>query len=140
MNYLTIIVNKFTLKLCYLWRYLRNQCTGQARRDISVHYCFRITPGAGYPRECYRRLIPAGFQFSPLATHYPGQVFSVRRLAGEFQYHLRLYQDGTVTGHYEWNYEFEMVKHIRGVDCRPLDNGEVQQLANMLSGVSPIFS
>jgi len=131
---MTGLKTKFILKSFHLWRRVLNRLTGQASRDISAHYCCTIpVSGAGYPTDFYHRVIPAGYQVNYLSTHYPGQIFTARRLEGDYQYHLRLYCDGTVTGHYEWNYEFEMLKHIRGINCRPLYRDEIRQLETLLS-------
>lgn len=127
------MMNKFILKFFHFWWRVLNRLTGQTSRDISAHYCFTIPkPQAGYPADFYHAIIPQGYQVNYLSTHYPGQIFTTRRLVGDYQYHLRLYYDGTVTGHYEWNYEFETLKHIHGIDCRPLYQDEIKQLETLL--------
>ena len=82
-------------------------------------------PGPMAPLIFYERLIPQGYQFCLICTQYRGQIFSVRRLIGRHQYPLRLYGDGTITGHYEWNYEFEPILHAKGVGVRSLHEGEI---------------
>ena len=119
------------LKLVHIWRRVRILLHLHDTDGKKLHPVFTL-PIPMHPLDFYLRLIPQGYQFCLICTHYRGQIFSVRRLIGEFQYHLRLYDDGTVTGHYEWNYEFDPVSHSKGMDCRNLHQEEIDSIFNAL--------
>ncbi len=44
-----------------------------------------------------------------------GQIASLRKLDGEFQYHIRIFEDGEVRGHYEYAPEHAPIKHLRRI-------------------------
>jgi hypothetical protein len=49
-----------------------------------------------------------------------GEAVSVRRLADfEWQYHLRIHQDGEVRGHYEYTPESHPILHLKEVSMEP---------------------
>jgi hypothetical protein len=57
-----------------------------------------------------------GFFIQPMAFVDPGQALSLRRLDPENprrQYHIRLYKDGEVRGHYEKTPEDHPLDHLR---------------------------
>lgn len=59
-----------------------------------------------------------GFFHQPMAFTDPGQVASLRRLDPSnhlFQYHVRLYKDGEVRGHYEKTPEDCPLDHLREI-------------------------
>lgn len=75
----------------------------------------RLKPGVSFEgaRE-YLRLI--GFHTNRIAYIDPGQVYSLRRLCDEYsnrQYHLRIFSDGEVRGHYEYTPEDKPFSHHR---------------------------
>ena len=54
-----------------------------------------------------------------IAWEDDGEAISVRRLVDfEWQYHLRIYQDGEIRGHYEYTPESHPVWHLREVDMK----------------------
>jgi len=87
------------------------------------------------PREIYRRLIPWCYQYNFASTTYRGQVWTVRKLTDvTHQIHLRFYEDGWVTGHYELQPEMWPWLHLRGRDLRALTEQEVSALREQLRG------
>ena len=58
----------------------------------------------------------AGFENAYLAWIDPDEVVNMRKLAGvEYQYHVRLFKDGEVRGHYEFAAETHPIKHLREI-------------------------
>jgi len=57
-----------------------------------------------------------GFSMNRTAYFDPGQSLSMRRLCEDFpdrQYHIRIFDDGEVRGHYEYTPEDHPRKHLR---------------------------
>lgn len=66
-------------------------------------------------REAKRLLLAAGFFMNRLAYPDPGQVLSMRRLHNtmpDHQYHLRVFSDGEIRGHFELTPEDHPWKHL----------------------------
>ena len=58
-------------------------------------------------------LIKKGYEENIFAWRDPGEVVDVRKTdEEEFRYHLRIFEDGEVRGHYEYNGEVKPLKHI----------------------------
>lgn len=60
-------------------------------------------------------LLRNGFFMNRVAYTDPGQILSMRRLDHEFpdrQYHIRIFNDGEVRGHYEYTPEDHPRKHL----------------------------
>jgi len=56
-----------------------------------------------------------GFEKAKLAWKEPGEVQSVRRVDGlKFPWHVRVFDDGEVRGHYEYSAEKHPVRHLQG--------------------------
>ncbi|GAH83854.1 unnamed protein product, partial [marine sediment metagenome] len=52
--------------------------------------------------EFRERLLPLGYDYNIFSMAYRGQIFTVRKaVPGGHQYHLRYYNNGEITGHYE---------------------------------------
>lgn len=94
--------------------------------------------------------LPSEWLFSVLANHgwqphylgfmYSGQVYQCRKLLdrGEHQYHVRIYDDGRVTGHFEVSIEWNWRDHLAGVDLRTMNKAEEVELwAALLSTLLP---
>jgi len=59
-------------------------------------------------------LISIGFERTKLAWKEPGEILSLRRVDGlKFQWHIRVFDDGEVRGHYELSPESSPIKHLR---------------------------
>lgn len=84
--------------------------------------------------EIYNRLIPFGYQINYIGYNDKGEVLSLRKLYGMRQIHLRLFDDGEVRIHDEYNYEFYPIEHLKGINFQSLDEGTVQQLKEILNG------
>ena len=55
-----------------------------------------------------------GFGNHFVAWYDDGQVVSLRRVDGfAYQYHLRIFHDGEIRGHYEYTPEYKPIEHIR---------------------------
>ena len=119
-------------RIVKLWRRIRIILRIYSDNGKSEHFLFQL-PAPITSQEFYEKVIPLMYQYDPFATQYKGQVFSVRRLDGRMQYHIRLYDDGAVSGHYEHNYEFEMKGHIAGESCRTMNEDEYVELKVALS-------
>ncbi|MCR4311530.1 MAG: hypothetical protein NUV54_03145 [Candidatus Taylorbacteria bacterium] len=58
-------------------------------------------------------LTSSGFTRAVLAWKDPGEVLSMRRVHHKkFQYHIRLFNDGEIRGHYEYAPEANPYKHV----------------------------
>lgn len=58
-----------------------------------------------------------GFGNHFIALHDEGQLVSLRRLHNfKYQYHIRIFKDGEVRGHYELTPESHPFKHLKGED------------------------
>lgn len=65
------------------------------------------------PRDLRRHLRKRGFEDAILAWKDPGEVLSMRRLDGPlYQYHIRLFKDGEIRGHYEHSSEGNPLGHV----------------------------
>lgn len=53
-----------------------------------------------------------GFEDMLFAWVDDGQVASLRKRDGDFQYHLRIFDDGEVRGHYEYAPDVAPIKHV----------------------------
>jgi hypothetical protein len=59
-------------------------------------------------------LISIGFERTKLAWKEPGEILSLRRVDGlKYQWHIRVFDDGEVRGHYELSPESSPLKHLR---------------------------
>ena len=72
----------------------------------------------GYLSPDYNReqliefLLMQGFEFAYIAFKDPGEVLGMRRLDTPlYQYHIRLFKDGEIRGHYEYTPEARPVAH-----------------------------
>lgn len=83
------------------------------------------------------RLIPLGYQYNTFSHAFKGQIWTARRLDpdGMHQYHLRYYQDGTVTGHWEVDWAIDATAHNKSSDIRALTREEIRELKNILGAV-----
>lgn len=105
--------------------------------DRSPFHLFHINQWPGFERVFYLYLIGIGYQYNYMSLQEKGQVMNVRRLTGVMQYHLRLFSDGEVRGHFELNYEFFPEGHLRGEDLVEIDATEKKMIRKALG--SPIL-
>lgn len=72
----------------------------------------------GYNLEDLKKHLSENWNFGNhfVAWHDDGQVLSWRRLESfEKQYHLRVFSDGEIRGHYEYTPEARPIKHFREI-------------------------
>ena len=119
-------------KIVKWWRRARIILGLYSDRGKSEHFLFQLSAPIT-AQVFYEKVIPLHYQYDPFATQYRGQIFSVRKLEDRMQYHVRLYKDGAISGHYEHNYEFKMQGHIRGKDCRRMVESEYAELKTALA-------
>ena len=57
-------------------------------------------------------LFEKGFEFNVLAYRDPGEILAMRKLDSLiYQYHIRLFSDGEIRGHYEYAPEAKPIAH-----------------------------
>lgn len=86
------------------------------------------------PREFRTLMRERGFFLQPMAFTDPEQILSLRRLDPEnfnFQYHVRLYKDGEIRGHYEKTPEDHPLDHLREIGFE----AKHEEFTKMLSGI-----
>lgn len=77
-----------------------------------------------------------GFGNHFVALFDPGQVASLRRLHNfKYQYHLRIFADGEVRGHYELTPESHPFKHMKGEDFHDRQQDFVKWLGDWVTRV-----
>lgn len=71
--------------------------------------------GEKYSHDDFRKfLVSIGFEKSKLAWSEAGEAISMRRVDGlKFQWHVRVFKDGEVRGHYEYSPESHPIRHLR---------------------------
>ena len=58
-------------------------------------------------------LLHKGFETAILAWKDPGEIFSLRLInKNVFQWHIRLFRDGEIRGHYEYSSEGNPLAHV----------------------------
>ncbi len=82
------------------------------RTDTRQEYLIGIT---GDKKSLEKHLRSQGFKHQLFAWVDDGQIASVRKRDGKFQYHIRIFEDGEVRGHYEYTPENAPIKHLRRV-------------------------
>jgi len=124
MNYLYNLV-RFTRQFRIFF------CGLQERRE-DFYICHIPIPVDIKP--LYDTLARNCHQYNYMSTTYRKQVFTTRKvLDADYQIHLRFYCDGVVTGHYELQPEEDVISHCRGIECRPLNDVEKEEVILILS-------
>lgn len=86
------------------------------------------------PAELASHLKSKGFEPAILAWRDPGEILGVRKLERKvFQYHLRLFSDGELRGHYEHSSEGNPWAHVTGRGFEARDEYFRQLLGAYLS-------
>ncbi len=83
------------------------------RTDIRQEYLLGIL--SSDTNACIIHLQSIGFENQIFAWVDDGQVASLRKREGDFQYHIRIFNDGEVRGHYEYAPEVAPIKHLRRI-------------------------
>ena len=67
-------------------------------------------------KDLKKHLTKHGFEHAFIALKDPGEVLNMRKREGkEFQYHVRLFDDGEIRGHYEYAPEAHPITHCFNV-------------------------
>jgi hypothetical protein len=85
------------------------------RTDARQEFLLGTLPGEVTAVELQHRLTQYGFEPMLFAWVDDGQILSLRKRDGDFQYHLRIFNDGEVRGHYEYAPEVAPIKHLRRI-------------------------
>ena len=60
-----------------------------------------------------RYLKKVGFEKAILSWKDPGEVLSMRKIDNDkYQYHIRIFSNGEIRGHYEYSSESNPIKHV----------------------------
>ncbi len=76
----------------------------------------------------FEQLIALGYQWDYFAYHDDGEIISMRKLYGNRQIHVRVFDDGEIRIHDELNYEFEPIKHMQ----EPEAEADVEEVNKVL--------
>ena len=94
------------------------------RHDVRQPYVLgKLAPGRDI-WDFIKYLESVGFANHFVAWMDDGQLLGVRRPDGfEWQYHIRIFKDGEVRGHYEYTPESHPIRHIKelGMEARRED-------------------
>jgi len=115
-------------------RFIRFLLTGLGKME-SEHYLFTLSEPVS-DVAVYSSLAARDWQPNYLGYVYKGQIYQCRRLVhrGKHQYHIRCYEDGKVTGHFEIAPEYDSGAHLAGVDLRTMNEQEVARLSEDIGG------
>jgi len=68
-------------------------------------------------------LLKKDFEFGIIAYKDPGEILGMRRLDTPlYQYHVRLFEDGEIRGHYEYTPEARPISHALEIGFESRDN------------------
>ena len=85
----------------------------EGRQDFVIG---RLAPGRTIP-ALLKHLVEEGYANHFIAWKDDGQIISLRKLESfERQYHVRVFEDGEIRGHYEYTPECHPVLHVKEVD------------------------
>ena len=114
-------------------RFIRFLLSGLGKLETK-HYLFTLSEPMS-DVELYTALATCGWQPNYIGFIYRGQVYQCRRLIhrGKHQYHIRCYEDGKVTGHFEIAPEYDSGAHLAGEDLRTMNEQEVTRLSDDIS-------
>ena len=83
-------------------------------------YVLGTLPQGVSVQEFVTRMIAKGFGNHFVAWEDRGQLVSLRLVDDfKYQYHLRVFEDGEVRGHYEYTPECHPIAHLKGDDFEP---------------------
>ena len=103
----------------------QNYVIGVLAEDRSVEDFLKYLEGRGY-----------GNAF--IAWKDTDEIISVRKLISfEHQYHLRIFSDGEVRGHFEYTPESHPRWHMKEVGQRPFDDHYLSELGDWLVPATP---
>jgi hypothetical protein len=114
-------------------RFIRFLLTGLGKLETE-HYLFTLSEPMS-DVDLYAALAAYDWQPNYIGFIYRRQVYQCRRLVhhGKHQYHVRCYEDGKVTGHFEIAPEYDSGAHLTGVDLRTMNEQEAARLSDDIS-------
>ena len=129
------------IRFWQLWRRIKGILVRE--KVASDYFIVNFTQDS---EEFMRRLIPLGYQYNYFSYNFKDQICNVRKLVLEsvasipayeheneiWQYHLRLYEYGKVTGHFEVSYEENAGQHIRGEGVTEIPEVEREKIVEAL--------
>lgn len=90
-----------------------------SRQDVLLG---TIAPGESV-RTLVQYLLENGYANHFIAWKDEGEIVSFRRVVGfEWQYHIRIFEDGEVRGHYEYTPECYPIRHMREIGWEARSN------------------
>jgi hypothetical protein len=116
-------------------RFIRFLLNGLGKLETE-HYLFILSEPMS-DVDLYAALASCGWQPNYIGFIYRGQVYQCRRLVhrGKHQYHVRCYEDGRITGHFEIASEYDSAAHLTGVDLRTMNKQEAARLSDDIRGL-----
>jgi len=121
------------LKFHYLWRKLKS-FVPWIQVPVSRFFMFRTKITAD---QFERALIEAGYQYNYFSYDEQGQISNLRKLkifnGTIMQVHVRLFDDGAVTAHYEVSYEEDAMKHLDGSTVVYPDKADIKELEAVIT-------
>lgn len=105
-------------------------------KDDTEYYLFKLRQLVNVD-EIQNRLAEHGWQLHYKGYVHEGQVCQWRKVVngGKYEYHIRLYEDGTVTGHFSLTPEKGFIRHLFAIGSRSMTKEEANELMSQL-GVS----
>ncbi|MDD3039026.1 hypothetical protein [Bacteroides sp.] len=118
------------MKLTTLYRQIMNRIAREIEPEIYRMFQLHLED---MPYQKMERIFNNnGFYYNDLSIRFKNQLYTCRLVEGDHQMHLRVYNDGWVTGHYELA-SFHGSDHLRGVDYRPLLEEEISLVRGFFS-------
>lgn len=116
-----------------LVRWIRQFYNFFGEKEKPEHYMFTLSTPLT-PEQIWEKLWPHGWGFNALSHTYRHQIYTVRKLVPpHHQYHLRFYDNGDVTGHFEVEHTAFPLEHLDGVELRALTEMEKIQNRRLLA-------
>jgi len=121
---------KYTLfKFIYLYRKIKILLGFY--EEHSPYHIFNLS-GAMSEMDFYKKVMPLGYQYNYFSNQEKNQIFNARKLYGDRQIHIRLFNDGEIRGHDELNYEFNAMGHVKGTSMTAINGEEIFKLSEAL--------
>lgn len=119
-------------------RFIQFLLKGVGKRETE-HYLFRLDKPQR-DLELYTHLAATGWTPNYMGYTYKHQVYQCRRLrdSGKYQLHVRCYDDGKITGHFEISPEWDASDHLKGVELRTMNTREALRLEQDITGVTQL--